>query len=562
MFSALIASLLVGGSPQTEHLVGTATRSSTSAEPERVEAPTARSEVGGRLDLEYRVGYETSTPLSLNDLTAEQVRILDQRLRLDGSVRLGARVKFRLIADLLDGVLFGDNGSFSGQPEKNRGSFVGTKNPNLTRLEVDRLDPAGSSLDRDNYGLVLAPADPLVVRAAYGEALLPFGLLRAGRQPLGEGRGVFVNDGGSSNRWGVARTIDTLDGVVFGTKLSAIPAAMAGEPVDESQTHGLFGGFLYALPVSGGGSPSDDLTQIAVSLYVADDQLEAFGAKTERLKGGLIASYRFGERFDTDLLALTPYLEWHTDRFRVSAQHVQMFGGTTEIGESLKLLNEQAGATERQAFKGFGGFVELAWLLSNVELIMELAYASGDDDPSNGSSLDQLTFTQDTNVGLHLFEHVLGYATARSARMGVVNLSALSPPTVAVSEVDTRGGLTNAWVLFPQLVAHPFPSLSLRAGVMLAFAERRTVDPVQSTLAKDGQDIEDDLLSFNGGKPGSYWGTELDLGLTWRPVDGFDVDVEGAYLFPGDALEDENGDASDSSFIAVRLTYRGGIGEL
>jgi hypothetical protein len=43
----------------------------------------------------------------------------------------------------------------------------------------------------------------------------------------------------------------------------------------------LFGGFLYALPVSGGGSPADDLTQIAVSLYVADDQLEALGAKTE-----------------------------------------------------------------------------------------------------------------------------------------------------------------------------------------------------------------------------------------------------------------------------------------
>ncbi|MBI2372598.1 MAG: hypothetical protein HYV07_01235 [Deltaproteobacteria bacterium] len=553
------------------------TKSSTTAPPAGALEATARSDrplgerpgkdeapgmVRARVDLEYRAGFQSSTPLSLNDLTAENVRFFDQRLRLDSRAAFGAHVSFRVVADLLDGVLFGDNGSFQGEPLKSRGSFIGTKSPNLATLTVDRLDPDGSSLDRDNYGYTLAPAEPLVLRAAYGEARLPFGLVRAGRQPLTEGRGVFINDGMTPNRWGVSRSMDTLDAFVFGTKLSAIVDSVGGREVDRSEKRGVFLGVLYGLPVTGMASPADDLTQVATTIYYAHDSLEALGAKTKQLKAGIVGAYRFGEIFDTDLATITPFVEWTTDRFRLSAQHVQMLGGTREISESLRLLNEQAGPPEKQAFRGYGGFVELAWLLSNLELILEVDYAAGDDDPSNEASLDQLTFTADTNVGLHLFENVLAYASARSARMGVVNLAALDPPTVAVSEVDTRGGVTNAIVIFPQIVTRPLEALSLRAGVMFAFAERRTVDPVQSTLGKDGSTIEDDLVGFNGGAPGSYWGTEIDLGLTWTPLQGFDVDVEAAYLFPGDALNDENGDASSSAFVAGRLTYHGSIGAL
>ena len=45
-----------------------------------------------------------------------------------------------------------------------------------------------------------------------------------------------------------------------------------------------------------------------------------------------------------------------------------------------------------------------------LKFIFEFFYASGDDDPSNDTDINQLTFTPDTNVGLHLFENVIGSA--------------------------------------------------------------------------------------------------------------------------------------------------------
>ena len=117
-------------------------------------------------------------------------------------------------------MLFGDNGTFVGTPRKLRGSIVGTRAPNLSRLTVGRLDPDQSSLDRQNFGYVLAEADLLNLRTLYGEVVLPIGILRAERQPIGNGRDVLTHDGSRINRWGVSKSMDVVDGVSFGTKLS------------------------------------------------------------------------------------------------------------------------------------------------------------------------------------------------------------------------------------------------------------------------------------------------------------------------------------------------------
>jgi len=59
----------------------------------------------------------------------------------------------------------------------------------------------------------------------------------------------------------------------------------------------------------------------------------------------------------------------------------------------------------------------------------------------------------------------------------------------------------------------------------------------------------------NGGKPGKYWGTELDARISYRYLDHFVFDLEGAILFPGDALRNADGFAARSTLVQGRSTF-------
>lgn len=506
------------------------------------------------LALEYRVEHKTMRPLSLNDTTASQVGYFEQRGRVDAGLDIGSHVRLHFLADVLDGVLFGDNGTFGGRPARNRGAVIAAKTPSLAKLSVDRIDPSGSTLDIDTYGLVLVEAAPVNVREVYGEVLLPFGLLRAGRQPIATSRSVLVHDGRRINRWGVSRNIDTTDSIAFGTKLSALWSAVMDEPVDRDPNRGLFLAGLYGAVVENNPAVRDDLTQGAVTLYYQDRQSTLFGFDIDRVRAGLIYTVRVGDLFETQLHTFSGYAELEMAGFRFVLHHLQMIGETRELSESLSKLGDSSGIN-LQPIRAFGGFGELAYRLGPIELSFEVYWASGDEDPRSTTPITQLTFSEDTNVGLHLFENVLGYMSARSARMGVVNLNAVNPPSLPVDQIDTRGGFTNSVSLFPQLIARPFDWLSLRGGVLIAFAQVPVVDPIRTILTSDGKEITDDAVNFNGGKPASYWGTELDLGLTLSLYDHFALDLEAAYLFPGAALQDANGDAVNSFFLETRLTF-------
>lgn len=506
--------------------------------------------------LEYRAQRLAMQPLSLNDLTAADVGWLEHRLRIDGQASLTDRARIVVQADVLDGVLFGDNGSFVGTPRRNRGALIATRSPNLSRPGVGLIDPAQPSLDPDNYGLVLVEGEPLQVNHLYGEVMLPFGLLRVGRQPISRGRTVLVNSGERINRWGVSRAHDSVDSVLFATKLSAIADVASGLPPDRSADRGLFLAVLGGVVAEQSPATSaDDLLQTATTVFYTAKDAALFDLAFDFLDLSAVHSYRASDRFDTRLHTLSASLELQTERLRLVWHHSQMVGETREVSESLALLGNTALQPALQPVRAFGGFGELALRLAPAELSMELYYASGDDDPAVDSPFTQLTFAEDTNVGLHLFENVVAYQTERSVKLGTENLRTLDPPSFPLDALATKGGLVNAIVLFPQVRVAPLDWLDVRAGVMFAFSHKPVVDPVGSLLHQDGVSLEDDLRNFNGGPPGTYWGTEVDLGLTLRPVPGFALDVEAAYLVPGDALQDEHGDAVDSFFSAVRCTW-------
>jgi len=164
-------------------------------------------------------------------------------------------------------------------------------------------------------------------------------------------------------------------------------------------------------------------------------------------------------------------------------------------------------------------------------------------------------WAEDTNVGLLLFKHVLAFQTGRASAAAVELLKRLGAPTIPVESIATNGAFTNAAVLFPQVDVRPIPDLLLRAGVMFAWAPSKVVDPVQSLQRRDGTTVTDDLVNFVGGRPGNYYGTEIDLRASYRLYDHFVFDLEGAILFPGDALQDRNGDAVRSGMVQGRTTF-------
>ncbi len=506
--------------------------------------------------IEQRVRHQLMSPLSLSDQTAPELAYFDQRLRVGLGLGLGDKVRVVVLADVLNDVVFGDNGSFTGVPQKNRGSVVATRHPNLTKLGVGRLSATGGALDRDNYGLVFVEAPPVELRQMYGEIMLPFGLIRAGRMPLGFGRSVLVHDGTRINRWGVSGRGDYADGVAFGTKLSAIADAVAGRPIDVDPTRGLFAAFLAGQMTTNLGTVAGDaLVQLVGTVWYDERDLTLGPLTFDRLRAGLIYATRGQEKFDTRVHTLTGYLEATSGPVRLTWHHAQMFGGTREISEGLALLGTSSGPAARQDLSAFGGLAEVAVrLASALELSFEVFYASGDDDPRSTTPVTQLTFAEDTNVGLHMVKNIIGYQTARSAALGVENLRAVAPPTMAVNEIDTRGAFQNGVALFPQVIVDPLPWLSLRAGALFMFAATPVVDPIGTILRADGNRIDDDAVNFAGGRPASYWGTELDLGLTVRPVPHAQLDLEGAYVLPGDALRDENGDAVRSLYVTTRAT--------
>ena len=186
---------------------------------------------------------------------------------------------------------------------------------------------------------------------------------------------------------------------------------------------------------------------------------------------------------------------------------------------------------------------------------LEVNYASGDGDPQARTDLSQFTWAQDMNVGLLMFEHILHFQSARAAAAATETLARLGAKSFPVDSIDTRGSFTNGFALFPQMDFRPHPDILFRTGVLVAWAPDPVVDPVTSLLARDGESIDDDLVNFAGGKPGQFYGTEVDLRAQWRFLEHFIADLEGAIFVPGDAFEDENGDAVRSVLVQGRTTF-------
>ncbi len=526
-------------------------------------APPERHAVGDfgfNLGAEYRAQGTYINPISLNTINERRLGFIEHRLRLDAAADYDEKVRIVTSIDILDGVLWGDNGTVGTDPEPENGTTVNAKNPNeATPCIGYKGGETGDPLSADDYGFVLCDAEVFAVRRLYGEVVTPIGLLRVGRQPFTLGYGMQGATGdGRANRFGIARRGSYVDRIVFGTK--PLEALKDEKDRDLSMEEGFFVTVLYDHLVS------DDLR------LFNDDERQVGGAIFYRAK-----DYGIGK--DLDLLGYYVH-RWSDEQ----STNVNIFGGkavsrfgpvfvglegaanigsTREIAEAYKVINNDPVVDQQIIQWGARAVAHYDWPVvrageprePGISVYLELDYASGDGDPEARTDLSQFVWAPDMNVGLLMFEHVFHFQTARAAAAATETLRRLGAKSFPVDSIDTRGSFVNAFAVFPQFDFRPHPDILFRHGVLLAWAPEPVVDPVASLLGRDGVEIEDDLVNFAGGKPAQFYGAELDLRAQWRFLEHFALDLEGAILFPGPALQDENGDAVRSVLFQGRTSF-------
>ncbi len=502
---------------------------------------------GLRVGAEYRANWLYIRPVNLTGESQRNANWIEHRLRLDAAVDYDEKVRLVMSLDGLDGVLWGDNGTYLGDPSPNSGTRASAGIPNNARVGIGYLG-SGSDIDPNNYGYVLQPAEPMQFRRAYGEVNLPIGLLRIGRQPTNEGTGILVADGdGRPNRFGYSGRGDSSDRILFATKpLEGLkPAAQR----DRSRDRGFFFVAFY-----------DNLVENRVQLF--GDNVRAAGtalrlllpslSHQQRLELTGTYAHRWERDFDTNINIFGLKGSYQLGRFSAGAEVAHVNGATEEVSRALALINNDPIA--RQDVRQWGARAVARWDEPLWTGYLEFDFASGDRNPNPGTQLTQFYFAEDTNVGLLMFERVLHFQSARSGVAGSELLRQIGATTFPNERLDSEGSFTNAVAIFPQFDLRPLPDLLVRGGVLAAWAPVGLVDPSATLQVRDGSEIEDDLLNYNGGRPGTFYGVELDGRLQWR-YERFLFDLEGAIFFPGDVFHDANGRAARSSLVQGRTTF-------
>jgi hypothetical protein len=510
---------------------------------------TPDSRFGFRGSAEYRVNALSITPLDLQATTEKNLQIIEQRLRLDGGIDYDDKVHIVVSADLLDGVLWGDNGTLGSSPEPTSGAAVTTDNPNLSTACVT-LRPGAPATVATSYSYGLCAADPVFIRRAYGDVMTPAGLLRIGRQAMTDGASIAVNDGdGRKNRFGIADHGNSADRILFATK--PVEAFRRPSERDLSLDKGLFLIFAYdRLVTEDPMQYADDLHNVIAAVRVREPSV----GRARDFDAQAFYAYRFSSEYSTQVSAVGERLAARLGDFTLGAETTAVLGSTSEVSQALSLINNDPVVS--QAVRAGGARAVARWDEKFLTLYFETDYASGNGNPSTSAPLTQFRFAEDTNVGLLLFKQVLAYQSARSAAAGVALLQQLGAKDFPVEAIATNGSFTNAFALFPQLDVHPIKNLLLRGGLLVAWAPAPVIDPIASLQHNSAAPhFYNGIVNFVGGAPNRFYGTELDARIQYRLFDHFAADLEGAILFPGNALEDANGDAVRSFLVQGRGTF-------
>jgi uncharacterized protein (TIGR04551 family) len=433
---------------------------------------------------------------------------LDMRLRLDAQAQVGYGVSLFFRAHVLDNLRYGST------PE---GSFAGAA---INQRSPDR---------------------PLELRQAYGQVVLPFGVLTAGRMGalVDWGTGFFVNSGNAlDDDFG-----DVGDRVAF-----TLPAL------------GLLWSVIFEVSASGPGTdalrpeirpaldldPNDDVRTVAFSLARWDTpatRRQMLAAGRTRLNFGFLASFRWQQydlaagyspternaiRRDLSAFATDLWLRLDHGLFTLEAEiaYVRASIGNASLDPTVMLhsalTGSQFGAVVRADFRpGPRWFAR-----------MELGFASGDDAPGFGARPTGTTSARPGDLD------GLQFDLSRTPADTTFNNFRFHP-NYRVDLILWRrliGTVTDAFYVRPMARYRLLPMLTLEGALITSFAAESN-----STLS--------------GSAP---LGVELDLALTYEQEHGFLARLEYGWLAPLSGMRNAvlGLDATAAHAVHLILAYR------
>ncbi|MFH2009408.1 MAG: TIGR04551 family protein [bacterium] len=327
-------------------------------------------------------------PLPASNPKSQVLQSADMRVRLEPAWRLTRSVRVVMQVDLLDNVVLGS-------------TPAGLPRDRWTPMSGATLSQSSPESGKNSWN------DAVIIRRAWGEVLLPFGVLAVGRQGalMNWGTGFFINAGNDLDH----DRSDSADRIVFATSLADHLWMFAFE-------------WSASGPTSAGAWPADqpfdqdgrdDVRTFAFGFarwHSGAGVRRRVSARVPSVNYGLIASYRRQE-LDVPGYYAPSGLEGFYDRSAVVQRDLHTVSADLwfrVVHRSFRLEFEAAvvwgrigdaspdpGISMRQAITSlqYGGVLQVAWAPGGggVSLGLELGLASGDPQPGFGvrSPLDQ-----------------------------------------------------------------------------------------------------------------------------------------------------------------------------
>ncbi len=435
-------------------------------------------------------------------------------------------------------VVFRDDLALVGQIDLPRGLVVGD-----TTTFVDRSrDPLS-----DYNWFDVHP------RELYLEYRSPIGLFRLGQQASYWGMGILANNGDTPTMFGDTLRGALVERLLFATtpmgKDTPLVIAIAGDFVFEDNTADLLGNSPE--------QPAGDLAgQAVLAVAWREDfaDIGIYGVYRHQERELVAVLQPYDESLDVGVIDVAGRLRGEvpgTDGYAyVQAEAATVFGRTSYVRSGYVTQLVPTGEIEDEKILSFGaaatvGFTHVKttgkrptegdrWGDFVTEL--EWGYATGDADPFDGVSH---RFTMDTshNVGLVLFDHVLGWKTARAATIAQ-DPRITNRPNPGLQFLPSNGGVFGATYLNPRFLFRPVREVDVKLGFLFAQATADVVDPYHAGALGE-------YANFDGGDPRSRdLGVEIDTGFDVRvPLERtvtLEIGAEGGVLFPGRAFDDED----------------------
>jgi hypothetical protein len=483
-------------------------------------------------------GYYRVRGFVFPDMFPGQVKAgtyMTHRIRLQPGLNFQDRAKFFIMADMLDGAVFGDNQSVA-----STALFAG--------------DPTNTSIK----GTAM---DPLTIKRAWMEFKVPIGLVRVGRQASNWGMGLLANEGnGFDDTFGENQYGSTYDRAIFATRPisivqtilkkrdSGIPLVVA-VGVDRLVEDPLIQYYGYKCDPDKEGEAGctesedhgytedrtednrsdtwwvdgqDDVWEMIYVLSYRGEGVALPGGRVGDLIGGVYAVNRMQTETNSNVLILDAYGKVEVANIYAEGEILHIGGNT----EAVSLAGAENVGAESPLFKKadiWGYVIRAGYQNRTFTGYLEHGYASGDPNVAD-ADFSGRPLHPDYNVGLLLYEEIIARSTA----------TVWGPDAQGLW---SNGGVYNSRYIFPTVKYRPLDNWEILGGFLAAWPDKADGSRIRCSPddpVPEGQDP--DRWKDKCNATASMLGYEVDLAVKHNFHDHINFTMEGGYAHVTDRI--------------------------